>query len=208
MKAVKCYLLIGLFLIFALAQCAFAHESNGTVFKMKCSCCDKCKCVRTCKCGGKCDCCYRCNCADKCMCLGECTCCKKCKCEYVCSCKGKCNCCSNCYCAKRRVCENEAMGAGKNAYILSGKVEKDGPSYVLTTAKGSRISVTASSRTEFHPYWIKPENLPKVLVKFSVKSDGSIQADQIYDAKSAYIGKAPSGGKTVGILVKKEVKEK
>ena len=100
------------------------------------------------------------------------------------------------------------MKAGKNSYILAGKVEKDGPSYILTTANGKQISVTASSRTEFHPYWIKPEKLPKVLVKFSLKADGSMQAEQIYDAKSAYIGKAPSAGKTVSILIKKEVKEK
>ncbi len=206
MKSIRCFLLIGVFLAFALASAVFAEE-GGVMFKSKCTCCDKCKCVRYCKCGGRCDCCYRCNCSDKCMCLGECNCCKKCKCAYACSCMGKCNCCPDCYCVKRRICEKEALPAGKNAYILSGKVEKDGPNFVMETAKGSKVSIVASSKADFHPYWIKPEKLAKVYVKFSIKNDGSLQAEQIFDSKAAHLSKAPSAGKMVYILVKKEVKE-
>ena len=197
------YLLVA-FMFFSLVAPVFA---DSTVFKSVCGCCNKCKCVRSCKCGGKCNCCYRCNCADKCMCLGECKCCKKCKCEYQCTCQGKCRCCANCYCVMKRVCDKEAYPAGKRAYIIVGEVEMDGPNYIITTENGNSIEIVATGATEFYPYWIKPENLPKVIIKYSQQNGNMMVAEQICDAKFARLGKAPSGGKMVYYIIKKELPE-
>lgn len=80
------------------------------------------------------------------------------------------------------------MPAGKNTYIVIGKAEKDGPGYKILLKDGKSISLAATSKTEMHPYWIKPEKLPKVFVKY-VNDMGMYQALQIYDAKNSFIDK-------------------
>lgn len=202
-------LLVGIVIAFICAVPVFAEkEDTGTVFKTKCKCCDKCNCVQSCKCGGKCDCCDKCECKDKCMCLGNCKCCKSCKCAPVCSCANKCDCCKNCPCVKKRTNDYEAYPAGKNSYIIVGKAQKDGPDYKIALRDGKTITVTATSGTEFYPYWIKPENLPKVIVKYTQRTGKLLQADQIVDAKSGALDRQPSAGKMIYVIKKKELKEK
>jgi len=107
----------------------------------------------------------------------------------------------------KRVCDKEAYPAGKRAYIIVGEVEMDGPNYIMTTEKGNSIEIVATGATEFYPYWIKPENLPKVIIKYSQQNGNMMVAEQICDAKFARLGKAPSGGKMVYYIIKKELPE-
>ena len=107
----------------------------------------------------------------------------------------------------KRISDKEALPAGKRSYIIVGKAELDGPNFIITTEKGNRIEIVATGVTEFYPYWIKPETLPKVIIKYSQQNGNMMEAEQICDAKHARLGKAPSGGKMVYYIIKKEIPE-
>jgi len=96
---------------------------------------------------------------------------------------------------------------GRDSYIIIGVAEKDGPGYIITTNDDKTVSLAATAKTELHPYWIKPEKMAKVLVRY-VNNDGMRQAIQIYDAKNSYIDKKTVNGLLTYSLEKNENKNK
>ena len=94
---------------------------------------------------------------------------------------------------------------GKDSYIITGTAEKDGPGYKITTKDGKTINLTSTAKTELHPYWIKPEKMAKLIIKY-VNNDGLRQAVQIYDAKNGYVDRKVINGVVVYSIEKNEDK--
>ena len=96
---------------------------------------------------------------------------------------------------------------GRDSYIITGTAEKDGPGYKITMKNGKTINLISTAKTELHPYWIKPEKMAKLLIRYS-NNEGLRQAIQIYDAKNGYIDKKIVNGNTIYSLEKNENKTK
>lgn len=94
---------------------------------------------------------------------------------------------------------------GKDSYIITGTAEKDGPGYKVTMNNGKTINLVSTAKTELHPYWIKPEKMAKLIIRY-VNNDGLRQAIQIYDAKNGYVDRKVINGNAVYSIEKNEDK--